>query len=357
MYSTLSKNFDKIKEKKIAIIGVTGLVGREILTILDENSILNNGNVDGYASENSVGISVSSEYWKGNSIIVKDINTIDFSKYDIVLIATGEDFSQKYVPQALENGCTVIDNSSYFRMHDDVPLVVPEININSAKGHKLIANPNCSTIQTVLPLKPLHNEFGLKELVISTYQSVSGAGKDGLYVFEEEINEYRKCEELLDADEDSPFPAGILFNLIPQIGDFGELNYTKEEWKMINEIKKILELPNIDVTATCVRVPVFVGHSISVFAKFEKEINNIEEVKEILNNFDGIIVKDEPVPGGYAMPRDCNDNYKNEVIVSRIRKHPTIKNGLNFWCVANNVRKGAALNAIQIAALLEIIIN
>lgn len=345
-------NCDKIKDKKIAVIGATGLVGREMITIFDENDILNNGNVDGYASEDSEGMRISSGYWRGHSIIVKNLETIDFKKYDIALFATCNEISKRYVPKALESGCTVIDNSSYFRMDKDVPLIVPEINIDIAKGHKLISNPNCSTIQTVMPLKPLHDKFGLKELVISTYQSVSGAGRSGINIFEEEINEYRKCEALFDPDE-GPFPAGILFNLIPQIGDFGELNYTKEELKMINETKKILELPNIDITATCVRVPVFIGHSISVFAKFEKEINNIEEVKELLNSFDGIIVKDEPVPGGYALPREFNDDYKNEVVVSRIRKHPTIKNGLSFWCVANNVRKGAALNAIQIATLLD----
>ena len=351
----------QLYDKKIAIIGVTGIVGREMLTILDENNLLNDCTVDGYASENSAGMSVSSKAWNRNRIVVKDINTIDFTKYDIVLFATRNEVSKQYVPQALEYGCTVIDNSSYFRMNEDVPLVVPEINIDRTKEHKLIANPNCSTIQTVVPLKPLHDEFGLKELVISTYQSVSGAGRRGWDWFDIEIHEYRKAETLFDHD-DSPFPAGLLFNLIPQIGDFGELNYTGEEWKMINETKKILELPNIDVTATCVRVPIFMGHSISVFAKFEKEINSIEKVRDILNNFNGVMVKDEPVPRGYACPRgyyyDNGYEYeyyckRDEVVISRIRQHPTIKNGLSFWCVADNIRKGAALNAIQIASLLD----
>ncbi|MBQ9440876.1 MAG: aspartate-semialdehyde dehydrogenase [Alphaproteobacteria bacterium] len=351
--------FRQLYDKKIAIIGVTGIVGMEMLTILDENKVLKNCNVDGYASENSAGKRVSCKAWL-DSIVVKDINTIEFDKYDIVLFATRNEVSKQYVPSALACGCTVIDNSSYFRMNEGVPLVVPEINIDKAKGHRLIANPNCSTIQTVVPLKPLHDELGLKELVISTYQSVSGAGRRGLDYFDEEIHSYIKDKTLFE-DKNSPFYTGLLFNLIPQIGDFGELNYTGEEWKMINETKKIFELPNIDVTATCVRVPVFVGHSISVFAKFEKEINSIEKVIAILNNFNGVIVKDEPVPRGYAVPRGyyydigSNEDYckRDEVIVSRIRKHPTIKNGLSFWCVANNIRKGAALNAIQIASLLD----
>lgn len=353
MLSDLREKINGIKDKKIAVVGATGLVGREMITIFDENDILNNGNIDGYSSKKSEGMRLSSDYWRRNSIVVKNLETIDFSKYNIALFSAGSEVSKKYAPKAVESGCTVIDNTSYFRMNEDVPLVVPEINIDTVKDSKLIANPNCSTIQTVLPLKPLHDLFGLKELVISTYQSVSGAGRRGVCTFEEEIHEYRTAECLFDP-EDSPFHAGILFNLVPQIGEFSDLDYTQEEWKMINETKKILGLPDLNVTATCVRVPVFVGHSVSVFAKFEKNIGNIEEVKKALNDFDGILVKDEPKPGGYALPRECSsEDYKNAVLVSRIRKHPTIENGLSFWCVADNVRKGAALNAIQIASLLN----
>ena len=345
-------DINKLLNKKIAVIGATGIVGNTMLEILTEMTPDILQNTDAYATAESKGKKIYCDRYNNYSVTVKDINTIDFKQYDIVLLATCGEVSKQYVPQALEAGCTVIDNSSYFRMNEDVPLVVPEININKVKGRKLIANPNCSTIQTVVPLKPLHDAFGLKELVISTYQSVSGAGRKGIHALEDEINEYVK-RDIFCYCEDSPFHNGISFNVIPQIGDFRDLNYTGEEWKMINETKKILELPNIDITATCVRVPVFVGHSVSVFAKFEQEINNIEEVKELLNKFNGIIVRDKPEIRGYVTPRDSRFISSNSVIVSRIRKHPTIKTGLSFWCVADNLRKGAALNAIQIASLLD----
>lgn len=352
MINTIKSNIEKLRGKKIAVIGATGLVGKEMFDIFCENHLLNDTKIDGYASKCSANYRLHFGNCRWNNTTIKDLATIDFSQYDIALFSAGSEISKKYAPIAVDNGCTVIDNTSYFRMDENVPLIVPEININKVKDAKLIANPNCSTIQTVLPLKPLHDEYRLKEVVISTYQSISGAGRNGIEMFEEEIREYRKCEALFDP-YDGPFPVGMLFNLLPKIGDFTDLDYTQEEWKMINETKKILELPNIDVTATCVRVPVFVGHSVSVFAKFEKEIDDIETIKKILDNFEGITVKDEKL-NEYVVPRNCKEKENiNEVLVSRIRKHPTIKNGLNFWCVANNLRKGAALNAIQIASLLN----
>ena len=349
MYSTLWRNFEKIKDKKIAIIGVTGMVGNEMLKILSEYHFPIE-NIDGYASNESDGEILS--YSNSSNLIVKNLKKIDFKNYDIALFSAGSEISKGYAPIAVKNGCTVIDNTSYFRMNDNVPLIVPEININTVKNSKLIANPNCSTIQMVLALKPLHDEFGLKELVISTYQAASGAGKHGVNALFEET------KKTLDnntkyKDKNSPFTQQLAFNVIPQIDKFGDLDYTKEEWKMINETKKILELQNIDITATCVRVPVWRNHSVSVFAKFNNKVD-VNKAKEVLNNYDGIIVKDNPACEEYATPLEINDNnYTNEVLVSRIRKHPTIDNGLSFWCVADNVRKGAALNAIQIASLLN----
>ncbi|MBR1944622.1 MAG: aspartate-semialdehyde dehydrogenase [Alphaproteobacteria bacterium] len=331
--------------KHIIIVGVTGLVGREMLKIL-ESIDFPFDNIDGCASSNSEGKLLN---YKGKQLIVRDINNIDFSNYNIALFSAGSEVSKVYAPIAIEKGCTVIDNTSYFRMRDNVPLVVPEINMNSINGAKLIANPNCSTIQMVMPLKPLHDVFELKELVISTYQASGGAGQKGINALLNETgiilnnkNSYK--------DNNSPFNKQIAFNVIPQIDKFDLLDYTKEEWKMINETKKILDLPNIDITATCVRVPVIRGHAVSVFAKFNNVID-ISRVKEVLSNFSGIKVVDDPNNQIYTTPIDCAN--KNDVFVSRMRKHPTIDNGLNFWCVSDNVRKGAALNAIQIASLLQ----
>ena len=348
MYSELWRNFEKIKDKKIIIVGVTGLVGQEMVKIFSDH-FFPLKNIEGCASSKSDGETVS--YGSEHHLIVKDIENINFKDYDIALFSAGSEVSKEYVPKAIENGCTAIDNTSFFRMNKDIPLVVPEININTVKDAKLIANPNCSTIQIVLPLKPLHDEFGLKELVISTYQAAGGAGRRGVHALFEETR-MTSNENIMYRDSNSPFKKQLAFNLIPQIGEFADLDYTQEEWKIINEIKKILELPNIDITATCVRVPVRNAHSVSVFAKFEDKVD-INKTKEVLDNFDGIIVKDNPEQYEYATPLDLTNRYHDEVLVSRIRKHPTIENGLSFWCVANNLRKGAALNAIQIASLLK----
>ena len=348
MYSELWRNFEKIKDKKIIIVGVTGLVGQEMFKIFNDHSFPIE-NIEGCASSRSDGETIS--YGNGHIITVQDIGKVNFKKYDIALFSAGSEVSKKYVPKVLESGCTVIDNTSYFRMNEEVPLVVPEINIDTVKDSKLIANPNCSTIQMVLPLKPLHDLFGLKELVISTYQAAGGAGRRGVHALFEETR-MTADDNTMYRDSNSPFKKQLAFNLIPQIGDFADLDYTQEEWKMINETKKILELPNIDVTATCVRVPVRNAHSISVFAKFENNVD-INKTKEVLDNFDGVVVKDNPAQYEYATPLDLTNKYHDEVLVSRIRKHPTIDNGLSFWCVANNLRKGAALNAIQIASLLK----
>lgn len=404
------------KNKKLVIVGVTGLVGREMLKIL-ESIDFPFDNIDGCASCNSAGKLLN---YKDKQLIVKDIKSINFKNYNIALFSAGSEVSKVYAPIAVENGCTVIDNTSYFRMNNDVPLVVPEININSINSAKLIANPNCSTIQMVMPLKPLHDAFGLRELVISTYQASGGAGQKGINALlnetrkilnnnilninnelkilneikeilnnnifntdnalevlskikevlnnneqyqnsnenifntNDELKVLNKINEIVDnnisyKDNNSPFNKQLAFNVIPQIDRFDALDYTKEEWKMINETKKILELQNIDVTATCVRVPVIRGHAVSVFAKFNKTVD-INIVKEVLNNFDGVTIIDDPYNQVYATPIDCAN--KDDVFVSRIRNHPTIDNGLSFWCVSDNVRKGAALNAIQIASLL-----
>lgn len=415
----MNKEFFK---NKLVIVGITGLVGREMLKIL-ESIDFPFENINGCASSNSAGKLLK---YKDKQLIVKDINSIDFKNYNIALFSAGSEVSKLYAPIAVENGCTVIDNTSYFRMNNDVPLVVPEININSINSAKLIANPNCSTIQMVMPLKPLHDKFELKELVISTYQASGGAGQKGINALlnetikilndniqyknnntsntNDKLEVLSKIKEILGnntvntnnalkvldeikkvlnnnesyedsnnkhnnqienqilndikeilydnksyKDNNSPFNKQLAFNTIPQIDRFDALDYTKEEWKMINETKKILELQNIDVTATCVRVPVIRGHAVSVFAKFNKTVD-INIVKEVLNNFDGVTIIDDPYNQVYATPIDCAN--RNDVFVSRIRKHPTIDNGLSFWCVSDNVRKGAALNAIQIASLL-----
>lgn len=319
---------------QIIVVGATGLVGREILKILLELNFP--------AESISVSASARSEnialpYGKNKSLIVQDTKKVDFHKYNIAFFSAGSAVSEMYVPIAIKSGCRVIDNTSYFRMHREVPLVVPEINAHLIKNSPLIANPNCSTIQVVLPLQPLHALFNLQEVVLSTYQSASGAGQKGIRELMQQV------KQILNNEPVAPkvFPQQLAFNAIPQIDVFPlDLDYSKEEWKMINEIKKILNLPSLNITTTCVRVPVLIGHSVSVYAKFNKKID-LALAKRELQKFPGITFID-----GYTTPINLGTN--DSVFVSRVRRHPTIETALSFWCVANNVRKGAALNAIQI---------
>lgn len=322
-------------------MGASGLVGREMLSILLEFGVPEQ-NIFAAASQKSAGTTM---LLSGEQIEVFDANHIDFANYDIALFSAGSKVSEALAPRAAAAGCWVIDNSSHFRMHSDIPLIIPEVNFRDIRdyaGKRIIANPNCSTIQMVLPLSPLHEMFDLKELVVSTYQSVSGAGQKGLTELSQQISSIQDNQPLTV----EYFKKQIANNIIPQIDAFTESMYTKEEIKMINETKKILELDGVDITATCVRVPVFVGHAVSVFAKFRRN-PDIETAIAALKCSHGIRVANDVE---YETPIDVAG--RNEIFVSRIRKHPTMNNGLSFWCVADNLRKGAALNAVQIAIRL-----
>jgi aspartate-semialdehyde dehydrogenase len=283
--------------------------------------------------------------------IIHDAEKLDFAKYKVAFFAAGEEVSKIWVPEAIKRDCYAIDNSSYFRLNDDVPLIIPEVNFSDIKNYrnsKLISNPNCSTIQMLMAIKPLHDAFTLKEIVASTYQSVSGAGHQGAKELSSQVSDILSNRPIVD----SHFKKQIAFNVIPQIDAITDFLYSKEELKMMNETKKILNLPDIDITATCVRVPVFVGHSISVFAKFDS-IVNLDEVEMAFSNFPGIKVIKDNEKLNYKTPIDAAG--RDEVFISRIRKHPSNQNALSFWCVADNLRKGAALNAVQIAMkLLEV---
>jgi aspartate-semialdehyde dehydrogenase len=329
---------------KVAVVGATGNVGREMLTILDEL----NFPVDemfAIASRKSVGREVE---FGEKTLKCKDLETFDFSKVDIVLMSAGGDVSKAWSEKIGRAGPVVIDNSSAWRMHPDVPLVVPEVNPDAVEGFRkknIIANPNCSTVQLVVALKPLHEEARIKRVVVSTYQSVSGAGKEAM----DELWEQTKGVFVLGAKDPKVFPKQIAFNLIPFIGDFLPDGYTTEEAKMWLETKKMLD-PAIELTVTCVRAPVFVGHSESVNVEFEDPIDP-EEAREILREAPGVVVVDKHDETGYTTPLECVGEFG--VFVSRIRKDPTVENGLNLWVVSDNLRKGAALNAGQIAQLLD----
>ena len=326
---------------KIAVVGATGNVGREILRILAERNFPAS-EVVALASARSVGKEIS--YGDTKILKVQDLATYDFRGTDIGLFSPGGKISAEFAPKAAAAGCVVIDNTSHFRMDPDVPLVVPEVNAHAISEYTkkfIIANPNCSTIQMVVALKPLHDAARIKRVVVSTYQSVSGAGKEAM----DELYDQTKSLFMNDSKKPEKFPKRIAFNLIPQIDSFVEDGYTKEEHKMINETKKIMG-SDIAVTATCVRVPVFVGHSECVNIEFEDPIGT-DEVYEILSSAKGVSVYDKLEAGGYITPLECVG--ENDVFVSRIRKDNTVKNGINLWVVADNLRKGAALNAVQIA--------
>ncbi|MBI1209359.1 MAG: aspartate-semialdehyde dehydrogenase [Azospirillum sp.] len=329
---------------RVAVIGATGNVGREMLATLAARNFPAS-EVIALASERSVGMEVS--YGEVDILKVRDLATFDFKGTDIALSSPGAKVSAIYSPKAAKAGCVVIDNTSHFRMDPDVPLVVPEVNPQAVADHTkrgIIANPNCSTIQMVVALKPLHDLAGIRRVVVSTYQSVSGAGKEAM----DELFSQTRAIYVNDPVESKKFTKQIAFNVIPQIDVFIDDGSTKEEWKMVVETKKILDA-KIAVTATCVRVPVFIGHSEAVNIECERPIT-VEQARAALRRAPGVAVVDHRVEGGYVSPVECVG--EDQVFVSRIREDYTVENGLNFWVVSDNLRKGAALNTIQIAEVL-----
>jgi len=329
---------------KIAVVGATGNVGREILEILSERKFPAR-EVVALASRNSLGKQVS--FGEEKILDVKALDDYDFTGTDIALFSPGSAISKIHAPRAAAQGCVVIDNTSFFRMDPDIPLVVPEVNPEALAGfatRNIIANPNCSTIQMVVALKPLHAANPIKRVVVSTYQSVSGAGKEAM----DELYDQTKALYVHDHKDPKKFTKRIAFNLIPQIDVFLDNGMTKEEWKMVEETKKILD-PNIAVSATCVRVPVFVGHSESVNLEFTNPIT-VKEIYDLLAEAPGVVLVDRREDGGYITPAEIAG--EDAVYVSRVRIDPTIPNGLNLWIVSDNLRKGAALNAVQIAETL-----
>jgi len=322
----------------ITIVGATGNVGRKIIEVL-ENKNFPIDNLCLVASSKSAGSKLK---FKGKEIIVEDLETFDFSKGKITFFSAGGKISEKYVPLAAKHS-TVIDNSSHFRMDPDVPLIVPQVNSNDLKNIKknIIANPNCSTSQLVIVLKPLHDLFKIKRVVISTYQSTSGAGKAPM----DELIEQTKLSLENKKINSKNFTKQIAFNAIPHIDVFADEGYTKEEVKMIDETKKILD-NKIELTATCVRIPVMVSHAESLNIEFEKPFT-LEKIREALDNADGCKVIDERKDGGYITPIEAEG--KNETFISRIRKDNSNKNTVNLWCVSDNLLRGAALNAVEIA--------
>ena len=328
---------------KVAVVGATGNVGREMLNILAERQFPAD-QVIALASSRSIGTEVS---YGDKTLKCKQLDHYDFADTDICLMAAGGETSKEWSPRIGAQKCVVIDNSSAFRYDQDVPLIVPEVNADAVVGFTkkyIIANPNCSTAQLVVALKPLHDFATITRVVVSTYQSVSGAGKEGM----DELDRQTKSLYSLGDVQVKKFPKRIAFNLIPQIDVFMEDGYTKEEWKMMVETKKILD-PKIKLTATCVRVPVFISHSEAVNVEFEKPIS-VEEARKILRAAPGVLVIDKHEPGGYITPHEAAG--EDATYVSRIREDATVENGLTFWCVSDNLRKGAALNAIQIAETL-----
>jgi len=329
---------------RVVIAGATGNVGREMLSILAERQFPVD-EIVALASRRSLGTEVS---FGDRTLKTKDLDTFDFTGWDMALFAVGSEATKKYAPIAAKAGCVVIDNSSLYRYDADIPLIVPEVNPQAIHGYakkNIIANPNCSTAQMVVALKPLHDRATIKRVVVSTYQSVSGAGKEGA---DELWDQTKSIYNPVTDVPPSKFPKQIAFNVIPQIDVFMDSGDTKEEWKMMVETKKILD-PKIKVTATCVRVPVFVGHSESINIEFEDHLDE-NEARDILREAPGIMVIDKREPGGYVTPIECVGDYAT--FISRIRQDSTIDNGINLWCVSDNLRKGAALNAVQIAELL-----
>ena len=322
----------------IAIVGATGNVGRKIIEVLEKKNF-SIDNLYLVASSKSAGSKLK---FKGKEVEVENLESFDFSKANITFFSAGGKISEKYVPLAAKHS-VVIDNSSHFRMDPDVPLIVPQVNSNQLKNLKknIIANPNCSTAQLVIILKPLHDLFNVKRVVISTYQSTSGAGKAPM----DELIEQTKLSLNNKKINSKNFTKQIAFNAIPHIDVFVEEGYTKEEIKMVNETKKILD-SKIELTATCVRIPVLVSHAESLNIEFEKPFT-LEKIAEALNSADGCKVIDDRKDGGYITPVEAEG--KNDTFISRIRKDNTIKNSINLWCVSDNLLRGAALNSVEIA--------
>lgn len=320
-----------MKTYKLAIVGATGLVGRTALTVLEEKNLPISEYVF-FASSRSAGQKIT---FKNKEYIVKELTESSFDEgFDFAIFSAGGETSLKFAPIASQKGCIVVDNSSAFRMDPNVPLVVPEVNPEKIKKHKgIIANPNCSTIQAVVPLKVLDDAYKIKRIVYSTYQAVSGAGQKGVDDLTTQDGTLKK------------FPHPIINNCIPHIDTFLENGYTKEEIKMINETRKILGNENLKITATTVRVPVINSHSESINVEFFKEFN-LDELKNLLDKKDGIIIQDDPSNNTYPLAQNACGN--DEVFVGRIRRDESLDSGINFWCVADNIRKGAATNAIQI---------
>jgi aspartate-semialdehyde dehydrogenase len=328
---------------KVAVVGATGNVGREMLNILEERGFPAD-EVVALASRRSQGTEVS---YGDRTLKVRALDNYDFSDTDICVMSAGGAVSKEWSPRIGRQGCIVIDNSSAWRYDQDVPLVVPEVNPDAVAGFtrkNIIANPNCSTAQLVVALKPLHDAARIRRVVVATYQSVSGAGKEGM----DELFEQTRAVFVADPVTTKKFTKRIAFNVIPHIDVFMEDGSTKEEWKMVAETKKILD-PKIKLTATCVRVPVFIGHSEAVNLEFEKPIT-ADEAREILREAPGCLVVDKHEDGGYISPLESAG--EDATYISRIREDPTVENGLNLWVVSDNLRKGAALNTVQIAELL-----
>jgi aspartate-semialdehyde dehydrogenase len=328
---------------RVAVVGATGAVGREILKTLAERDFPVT-EVAAVASARSAGQEVS--FGDKSVLKVKNLDTFDFAGWDIGLFSPGASVSAVHAPRAAAAGCLVIDNTSQFRMEHDVPLVVPEVNPEALRRIRrgIVANPNCSTIQMVVALKPLHDRFRIKRVVVATYQSVSGAGKEGM----DELWAQSRAMYVNDPVTAQEFTKPIAFNCIPHIDKFMEDGSTKEEWKMAVETRKILG-SDILVQATCVRVPVFIGHSEAVTVEFEQPVT-ASDARAILREAPGVVVMDTRDDGGYITPADCAG--EDAVFVSRIRRDPTVEHGLSFWCVSDNLRKGAALNAVQIAEVV-----
>jgi len=329
---------------RIVVVGATGNVGHEMLNILAERDFPVD-EITALASRRSVGTEVS---FGEKTLKCKDLDTFDFAGWDMALFAVGSEATKKYAPVAAKAGCVVIDNSSLYRYDPDVPLIVPEVNADAIHGYSkknIIANPNCSTAQMVVALKPLHDRATIKRVVVSTYQSVSGGGKAAM----DELWDQTKGMYVPGQEKDPDvFTKQIAFNVIPHIDKFMEDGTTKEEWKMVAETKKIVD-SKIKVTATCVRVPVFVGHSEAVNIEFEEFLDE-DEARDILRQAPGLMVIDKREDGGYVTPVECVGDFAT--FISRIRQDSTVENGLNLWCVSDNLRKGAALNAVQIAEVL-----
>lgn len=327
----------------VAIVGATGNVGLEMLEILAERAFPAD-NVVALASRRSLGKEVT---FGERTLTVKNLETYDFTGTDICLMSAGGEISKKWAPKIAALGCVVIDNSSAFRMDADVPLVVPEVNADAVEGfaaRNIIANPNCSTAQLVVALKPLHDAATIRRVVVSTYQSVSGAGKEAM----DELFSQTRSVFVADPIEPAKFPKRIAFNCIPHCDDFMDDGFTREEWKLVAETKKILD-PKIKLVATCVRVPVFVSHSEAVHVEFERELS-AAKARRILREAPGCLVVDKREDGGYVTPFEATG--EDATYISRIREDPTVDNGLAMWVVSDNLRKGAALNAVQIAELL-----